>query len=88
MNKVIVNFLKSIQGEGRGDVERSINFLLELQKNRTVPPPPLAEVITIIRNEKPILYSILKQRLQSNAGLRILFELELNYLEVKRNLGL
>lgn len=82
----VVSFLRSIQGEGRGGVERTILFLLHLQKDNGATPPPFAEIITILKHEKPILYGILKQRFQSNEGMKIVFELELDYEHVKRKL--
>lgn len=70
------------------DLERSVAFLLQLQKSRTIPPPPLAETIAVLREEKPVLYGALKQRFASNFGLSILFQLELDYDTVRESLGI
>lgn len=80
-------FLAGLQGDERSDVERTLSFLLRLQKSRVLPPPPLAEIVTILKYERPLLHSLLRRRLVSNFGLSILFQLEIDYNLAKQSLA-
>ncbi|MCI3927186.1 hypothetical protein MO973_44145 [Paenibacillus sp. TRM 82003] len=84
----IVSFLNSLRGNGMPDMERAVSFLLQMQKSRSLSPPPLAETIAVLKQEKPVLYGALKKRLATNLGLSILFQLELDYDTVRRTLGM
>jgi hypothetical protein len=82
-----VLFLRSLTGDNRVDIEKSVSYLLLLQKSRSNPPPPLAEIITIIKYDRPLLFGLLRQRFQSNLGMNILFQLELSFEQAKRKLN-
>lgn len=85
--KQVAAFLKSLRGNGMSDLERAVSFLLELQKSRSLPPPPLAETIAVLRHEHPVLYGALKKRFSTNIGLSILFQLDLDYETVCQAIG-
>jgi len=82
----IVTFLRRIEGDGRGDVEKTVAFLLSLLNRDGSAPVPIAEFITVIKHEKPMLHTILKKRFQSNPRLQLLFQLELDYEQAKSSL--
>ena len=80
-------FLKNLR-DNRQDVEKCVDFLRDLQRSQSQTPPPMAETITMIKHEKPALFSMLKQRLQPNRGLNMLFQLDLNYNDAKKYFNL
>jgi hypothetical protein len=63
-------------------LEDCVGILISLQRNRG----KVAEILTIIKYEKPLLHSLLKKRLQYNPGFLMLMDLSLNYQQVKVSL--
>jgi hypothetical protein len=63
-------------------LEACVQILINLQRNRG----KVAEMLTIIKYEKPFLHALLKKRLLYNPGLLMLMDLSLNYEQVKVSL--
>jgi hypothetical protein len=67
------------------DQASELNIILDLlyllQQNRG----PLIEVVTVLKFEKPLLYSLLKRRVV-NPGLKMLFQLSLDYEYAKTSI--
>jgi len=79
----INSFLEKIKDEPR-NLEKCIELLYTLQHSKGT---PLLETITVIKYEKPLLYSLIKPRVQSRQGLKLLFDLSMDYEESKNKLG-
>jgi hypothetical protein len=63
-------------------LERAIDLFYKIQLSGG----PLLEAITIIRFEKPRLYSFLKTRLENKSGFKILFEVAIEHEVAKKSL--
>ncbi|PYI55160.1 hypothetical protein [Paenibacillus flagellatus] len=75
--------------DGNEDVEKCVDFLHDMQqscKARSV--PPVGELVAVLKVERPLLFLHVKQRVQSKPGLRLLFDLTLDYEAAKRRLQL
>ncbi|MEX2461815.1 MAG: hypothetical protein WD469_11065 [Paenibacillaceae bacterium] len=79
----IIKELNAINDD-QSHIERTIDLLYKIQLSSG----PLLEVITIIRFEKPRLYSLLKTRLENKSGFKILFEVAIEHEIAKKSLGL
>jgi sulfite reductase alpha subunit-like flavoprotein len=79
----IIKEINSIQDDLR-NMERTIDLLYKIQLSQG----PLIEVITLIKFEKPRLYSFLKTRLENKSGFKILFEVAIEHEIAKKSLGL
>jgi hypothetical protein len=82
-NEQIVVFLNSTKDDAR-NIERCIDFLYTLQRAQGA---PLLEVVTIMKFEKPLLYSLIKPRIQNRQGLKLLFDLTMDYQQSKTKIG-
>jgi hypothetical protein len=80
----IVAFLNSVKDDAR-NLERCIDFLYTLQRSQG---SPLLEVVTILKFEKPLLYSLMKPRIQNRQGLKLLFDLTMDYEQSKIKIGM
>jgi sulfite reductase alpha subunit-like flavoprotein len=69
-----LDFLSKLK-DHPGDLEKCVDFLYLLQ----IKQGPLVEVITVLKNEKPRIYSLLKGRVSGNRGLSMLFEFSIDY---------
>jgi hypothetical protein len=63
-------------------LESCVDILISLQRNRG----NVAEILTILKYEKPLLHSLLKKRIAYNPGLLLLMDLSLDYQQVKVSL--
>lgn len=70
------------------DVEKCVELLYTLVRTKSDSPPPIMEFVTILKNEKPILYAHVRKRIQIHTNLRFLFEVETDYEQAKKRLGL
>ncbi|CCQ92652.1 conserved hypothetical protein [[Clostridium] ultunense Esp] len=70
------------------DVEKCVEFLLTLVRTKGDPPPPIVEFVTLLKNEKPILYAHVRKRIQMHPNLRLLFEIDADYEQAKKRLNL
>jgi hypothetical protein len=75
-----INIIKDSQDH----LERTIDLLYKIQLSHG----PLIEVITIIKFEKPRLFSCLKTRLENKSGFKMLFEVSIEHEIAKKSLGL
>jgi sulfite reductase alpha subunit-like flavoprotein len=82
-NSEIVKEINAIK-DNESYLERSIDLLYKIQLSRG----PLVEAITIIRFDKPRLYSILKTRLVNKTGFKIMFEVSVEHEIAKKSLGM
>jgi sulfite reductase alpha subunit-like flavoprotein len=82
-NSEVLKEINAIK-DNNSHLERTIDLLYKIQLSRG----PLIEVITIIRFEKPRLYSILKTRLENKTGFKIMFEVSIEHEVAKKSLGL
>jgi hypothetical protein len=82
-NEQIVQFLKSTEDDKR-NLEKYIDFLYTLQQARAA---NLLEVVTVIKFDKPLLYTLIKPRIQSRMALKLLFDLTMDYEQSKKNIG-
>jgi hypothetical protein len=82
-NDQIVQFLKTTEDDKR-NLEKYIDFLYTLQHSRAT---NMLEVVTVIKFDKPLLYSLVKPRIQSRMALKLLFDLTMDYEQSKKNLG-
>ncbi len=90
MNQLNVNnsfwsFLRSVKDDKK-DVEKGLSFLDGLLRNRGESYPPMVEIVTVIKHERPILYQHMKQRIQYQSNLRMIFELDMDYETAKDRL--
>jgi sulfite reductase alpha subunit-like flavoprotein len=83
INSDIIKEINTIKDD-QIHIERTIDLLYKIQLSRG----PLIEVITIIKFEKPRLYSFLKTRLENKSGFKILFEVSIEHEIAKKSLGL
>jgi sulfite reductase alpha subunit-like flavoprotein len=84
MNKYeIIKEINSIKDDLKY-IEKSIDLLYKIQLAKG----PMVEVITIIKYEKPRLYSFLKTRLENKAGYRILFDVSIEHAVARKSLGM
>jgi hypothetical protein len=65
-------------------LQECVDILIGLQRTSG----KVAEILTILKHEKPILHSHLKKRLASNPGISLLMDLSLDYEQVKVSLEL
>jgi hypothetical protein len=65
-------------------MEKWIDLLYKIQLSKG----PMIEVITIIKFERPRIYSFLKPRLENKAGYRILFDVSIELDVAKKSLGM
>jgi hypothetical protein len=82
-NADIIRELNNIQDDLK-HIEKSIDLLYKIQLSKG----PLLEAITIIRFEKPRLFSFLKTRLENKSGYKILFEVSIEHDIAKKSLGI
>jgi hypothetical protein len=81
-NTDIIREIGNIQDDLK-HIEKSIDLLYKIQLSKG----PLLEVITIIKFEKPRLFSFLKTRLENKSGYKILFEVSIEHDVAKKSLG-
>lgn len=79
-------FLEKVRDD-RSGVSTSIEFLNTLLRNKKCIPPTV-EIITVLKNERPILFRILRQSIPQSSSLRMLLYLEMDYEEAKQRLQL
>jgi hypothetical protein len=60
------------------DLQKVIGFLSMLQTYR-VSIPPTAELITVIKYKKPILFQYLKKSISSTSHLHFILQLDMDY---------
>ncbi|WP_405455296.1 hypothetical protein [Paenibacillus sp. HJGM_3] len=48
---------------------------------------PLAELITVLKYEKPLLHSLLKARLKHNPGINLILTISMDYEQAKQKLA-
>jgi hypothetical protein len=65
-------------------LQECVDILIDLQKTSG----KVAEIITILKYEKPLLHSLLKKRLASNPGIFLLMDLSIDYEQAKESLKL
>jgi hypothetical protein len=82
-NSEIVKELNNINSDLKS-VEGSFDLLLKIQQSQG----PVIQVLTIIKYEKPLIYTILKTRLVNNPGFKMLFDVSVEYEVAKKSLGL
>lgn len=82
INEQIANFLTTVS-EDEQDIEICVDFVNQLIRLRSETPPPLIEMITIIKHEKPRLYGHLKKRLSTQQYLSMLFQIDLPYEQAR-----
>lgn len=85
VNNSFWSFMRSVKDDIK-DVEKGLNFLDSLMRNRGEFTPPMVEIVTVIKHEKPILYQHMKQRIQYQYNLRMIFELDMDYETAKNRL--
>jgi hypothetical protein len=73
-----VNVLSKMNDDP-SDLEKYVELLYILQQKRG----PLVEVVTVLKNEKPKIYALLKRRIKHNPGLSLLFDLSADYEQAK-----
>lgn len=79
------NLLETIRRmhEAKPDLEQCVDLLIELQLDQG----PVIEVLSVIRYEKPILFSWLKPRLSFRPGLQMMLDIRLDYEEAVKRLS-
>jgi hypothetical protein len=82
-NDQIVQFIKNTKDDKR-NLEKYIDLLYTLHQERAT---NMLEVVTIIKFDKPLLYSLIKPRIQSRMALKLLFDLTMDYEQSKKNIG-
>jgi hypothetical protein len=70
--------------DNHGYIEKTIDLLYKIQLTQG----PVVEVITILKFEKPRLYTSLKTRLGNKSGFKILFEVSVDHEAAKESLGM
>jgi hypothetical protein len=82
-NNQIHFFLSTIKDDPR-NLEKCIEVLYMLQSTRG----PVAEVTTILKYKTPLLYFLLKKRVNHNLGLKMLFDVVFHYDVAEKSLQL
>ncbi|WP_166242477.1 hypothetical protein [Paenibacillus turpanensis] len=85
LKQQVAVFMDSVRDDW-SEVDRTLAFLFKLQRTRSEVPPPLAELIGVMKQEKPFLYTMVKNRVVHQPQLRMLFELSLDYQLAKQRL--
>ncbi|KXG43959.1 hypothetical protein TEPIDINF_001424 [Tepidibacillus infernus] len=80
------SFLEEIT-DHRKDVYKVIDFLNTLLRVKNTIPPTV-EVVTILRNERPILFQSLKQIISPVSPLYMIIKLDMDLDEAKKRLAL
>ncbi len=80
-NNQVYLFLNTIKDEPH-NLEKCMDVLYMLQRNQG----PIVEVTTFLKYKAPLLYSLLKKRVNHNLGLKMLFELEFQYEMAEKRL--
>lgn len=78
---------KSLQ-DTPDNLEKCVELLNVIVRTKSEPPPPILEFITVLKHEKPVLYVHVKRRMQIHRNIGRLFELDSDYEQAKRRLGL
>ena len=81
-NKRILETIRRMH-ESKVDLEQCVDLLITLQMEKG----PVIEVLTLIRYEKPILFSWLKPRLAFRPGLQMMLDIHNDYNEAVSRLS-
>jgi hypothetical protein len=73
------NVLSEIK-DHHSDLQKCVDLLYLLQRK----VGPIVEVITILKYDKPLLYGLLKRRVITNPGLKMAFEITVDYEQAKK----
>ncbi|MFK7693980.1 hypothetical protein ACI5FR_14375 [Paenibacillus sp. HJGM_3] len=65
------------------EVEKCVDLIYEVQRTGG----PLAELITVLKYEKPLLHSLLKARLKHNPGINLILTISMDYEQAKQKLA-
>lgn len=79
----IITMLSKIRDQ-HSEVEKCVDLIYEVQRTGG----PLAEVITILKYEKPLVHSLLKTRLRHNPGINLILTISMDYGQAKQKLSL
>lgn len=78
----IITSLNKIRDQ-HSEVEKCVDLIYEVQRTGG----PLAELITILRYEKPLVHSLLKNRLRHNPGINLILTISMDYEQAKQKLA-
>ncbi|MBO8170576.1 MAG: hypothetical protein H0Z33_01675 [Bacillaceae bacterium] len=78
-------FLKQVRDE-ISEVEKGLQFIDEVMRRNDDTPPPIVEMVTVLKNEKPVLFQSMKQRIQFQTNLKMIFELDMDYQTARERL--
>ncbi|WP_127583929.1 hypothetical protein [Paenibacillus koleovorans] len=80
-NQIIAS-LNKIRDQ-HSEIEKCVDLIYEVQRTGG----PLAEVITILKYEKPLVHSLLKARLRHNPGINLILGISMDYDQAKLKLA-
>jgi hypothetical protein len=83
MNASQINTVLSKIRDQHSEVEKCVDLIYEVQRTGG----PLAEVITILKFEKPLVHSLLKTRLKHNPGINLMLTITMDYDQAKQKLA-
>jgi hypothetical protein len=81
----IGKYLTTVKDDLR-ELNDVFQFLQTVQRSNS--PAPVAEMFAILRQEKPVIYGYLKQRVQSTPSLKLMVDLKIDYELAKKRLGI
>jgi hypothetical protein len=84
MNKSDIMIELNTISDDLQSIDRALDLLHKIQLSQG----PVIQVLTIIKFEKPRLYSFLKNRLENNPGFKMMFDVSFEYKSAKKSLGL
>lgn len=79
------HFFKDLHDDKR-DVDKGLEFINTMVRKAGGTPPPIAEIIAIFKNEKPILYQHMKMRAKLQQHLKMIFEIDVDYNYAKNRM--
>lgn len=80
----IERFLSNLHDE-LCELNTVYHFLQLVQ--RKYDPAPIIEIYAILKKEKPVIYSYLKQRVESSPSLKMMMHIPIDYQLAKKKLG-
>lgn len=83
----IICLYKSLYDDAN-DIEKCVELLLTMVRLQINPAPPILELITVLKREKPTLFAHVRKRMLYHRQLSRIFDLNADYEQSKRRLNL
>jgi hypothetical protein len=87
-NRIIRDFWKFLDKtkDDKNSLPNAIEYLNTLIRTKTCVPPTI-EIITVLRNERPVLFRFLRDSISPSSPIRMLLALNMSYEDAKNRLS-